>query len=491
MFAAFHIPDLPMAAAMLQNPELARIPGAILRETPEKEDVKIPLMSLNDAAWLTGIAPGWPLNRALVRCPDLVVIPRDLKTEKALHEELVQFADRFSADIEITAADTVLLDLTGTGRKHFNGLEMLPESEVELSHALAETPDLAHFAVLEPRTRGRFISTGEIGILPISLLGKLDGDPSFLPLLELLGLRTLEDYRSLRRQDLTERFGPVAGRWHDLVSAKTCRLLKLHRPPESFLQSMDFEDPLHSTESLVFVFKRLLHLMAARLAARHLAASLLVIRFTLEEGSLLREIHLPEPLSDPLALLKPIETMVESLRLLSPVVRVELDATSADPLSRQTDWARRHLANPERWADTLARLEALVGNGNVGIPESLDTHAPDSFILKDATKATEPAPWTGPNPESSIPLRRFRPALKIAVAFDPSRKRCFPPLALLGGPYPGPVVDHAGPFITSGDPWSQLGKWHRVEWDVQIESAPLLRVAYQADDRWQIEGVYS
>ncbi|RYD32916.1 MAG: hypothetical protein EOP85_21265, partial [Verrucomicrobiaceae bacterium] len=327
MFAAFHIPDLPMAAAMLRNPELAGVPGAILKETPEKEDVKISLMSLNEAAWHTGITPDWPLNRALVRCPDLVVIPRDLEMEKMLHEELVRFADHFSADIEIASPDTVLLDLAGTSRKHFNGLEMLPESEVELSHSLAETPDLAHFAVLEPRTRGRFVSTGEIGMLPILLLGKLHGDTSFLPLLELLGLRTLEDYRSLPRQDLTERFGPVAGKWHDLVSGKTCRLLKLHRPPESFLQSMDFDDPLHSTESLVFVFKRLLHLIAARLAARHLAASLLVIRFTLEEGSLSREIHLPEPFSDPQALLKPIETMVESLRLQSPVVRVELDAT--------------------------------------------------------------------------------------------------------------------------------------------------------------------
>lgn len=480
-----------MAAVMLRHPEHDGIPCAILRETPEKEDVKIPLISLNDAAWRTGIAPGWPLNRALVRCPDLVVISRDLEMEKMLHEELVRFADRFSADIEITSADTVLLDLTGTGRKHFNGLEVLPESEVGLSHALAETPDLAHFAVLEPRTRGRVISTGEIGSLPLSFLGKLEGDGSFLPLLDLLGLRTLEDYRSLRRQDLTERFGPVAGKWHDLVSAKTCRLLKLYRPPESFLQSMDFEDALHSTESLVFVFKRLLHLLAARLAVRHLAASLLVIRFTLEEGILLREIHLPEPLSDPLALLKPLETMVESLRLSSPVTRVELDVMPSDPLSRQNDWARRHLANPERWADTIARLEALVGNGNVGIPECADSHLPDTFKLKDATRATEPVPSNGPRPESSIPLRRFRPAVKIAVAFDPSRERCFPPLALLNGPYPGPVVEHHGPFIISGDPWNPLSKWHRVEWDVQIGSAPLLRVVYQAGNRWEIEGTYS
>jgi len=490
MFAAFHIADLPVVAALQPQPELSDCPCAVLRDPTDKEDGKIPLLSINAPAWQTGIAPGWPLGRAFVRCPDLKVLPRQPETEAALLLELIEFADRFTADVEITSPDTVLLDLTGTKCAHFNGLESLPNSEVEVRHALAETPDLAHFAVLEPRTRGRFISIEEIGTLPLSLLGKLEGDGRFLSLLDLLGLRTLGDYRSLRRQDLTERFGPVAGRWHDLISAKTCRLLKLHRPPESFLQSMDFDDPLHSTESLIFVFKRLLHLRAARLAARHLAASLLVIRFTLEEGSLQREIHLPEPLSDPLALLKPIETMVESLRLPSPVTSVELDATPAAPLSRQQDWTRRHLANPERWADTLARLEALVGNGNVGIPESLDSHATDSFKLNDATRAAGTTAWDGPLPESTIPLRRFRPAVKIAVAFDPSLKRCPPPLALLSGPYCGRVLEHKGPFITSGEPWNPESKWHRAEWDVLVESAPLLRITYQAGDRWEIDGAY-
>ena len=489
MFAAFHIPDLPITAALQEQPKWHEHPCAILRDPTDKDDGKIPLLSINVEAWQTGIAPGWPLNRALVRCPDLRVVFRCPEKEAALLSELIGFADRFSADVEITSPDTVLLNLAGTKRVHFEGLESLPDSEVEVCHALAETPDLAHFAVLEPHTRGRFSSIGEIGTLPLSLLGKLDGTNPFLPLLDLLGLRTLADYCQLPRQELTERFGAPAGHWHDIVSGKTCRLLKLYRPPESFLQSIDFDDAMHSSEALVFIFKRLLHVLSSRLAARHLAASVLIIRFRLEEGELGREIHLPEPLVDPMALLKPIQTLIESLALTSPVIALELDATAAFPLSRQNDWTKRQLPNPERWADTLARLEALAGSGQVGIPMPLGVHRPDAFEMRDAT-GNAPVSGNERLPNCSIPLRRFRPPLKISVAFEAGTHIHPRPLALLTGPHCGQVVASRGPFPTSGNYWNPAEKWRRVEWDIQVKDAPLLRLVYQPEDCWQLEGAY-
>ena len=109
MFAAFHIADLPVVAALQQQPESRNHPCAILRDPTDKEDGKIPLLSLNPAAWQTGIAPGWPLGRALVRCPDLRVLPRHPETEAALLLELIELADHFSADVEITSPDTVLV----------------------------------------------------------------------------------------------------------------------------------------------------------------------------------------------------------------------------------------------------------------------------------------------------------------------------------------------------------------------------------------------
>ncbi len=487
MFAAFHIPDLPTVSALREQPEWRERPCAILRESANRDDGKIPLLAINPAARHAGISAGWPLNRALVRCPDLKLLPRHRENEAMLLAELVALADRFTPDVEITAPDTVLLDLSGAKSVRLEALEALPVSEEEVCHALAETPDLAHFAVLEPRTRARLISIEEIGALPLSLLGKLEGGDRFLPLLDLLGIRTLGDFRRLPRQDLAERFGPLAGRWHDLVSGKFCRLLKLHRPPESLAQSMDFDDAVHSSEALVFIFNRLLHVLCSRLAARHLAVSVLEICLRLEEGSMRRKIRLPEPLSDPAALIKPLQTMAESLVLPSPVIGIGLDATTAFPLARQSDWTGRQMPHPERWADTLARLEGMLGSGCIGIPVPLPSHRPDAFEMRAASGGI---PVSIRPPDCSVPLRRFRPPLKIAVAFEKPANTYPRPLALLTGPHPGEVLERRGPFPMSGDGWAPGSSWQRLEWDIRVGHAPLLRLVFQPDDQWQLDGIY-
>ncbi len=487
MFAAFHLPDLPVTAALRAQPEWRGRPCAILREAAQRDDGKIPLLAINPAARQTGVSAGWPLGRALVRCPDLKLISRHPENEAALLAELVALADSLTPDVEITAPDIVLLDLSGRKTPRLEALESLPDSGEEVCHSLAETPDLAHFAVLEPRTRARLISVEEISLLPLSLLGNLEGGDRFLPLLDLLGIRTLGDFRRLPRQDLVGRFGPRAGHWHDVVSGKTCRLLKLHRPPESLAQTMDFDDAIHSSEALVFVFNRLLHVLCSRLAARHLAVSVLEIHLRLESGGLRREIRLPEPLSDPAALLKPLQTLAESLVLPAPVTGIELDAATAFPLARQSDWTGRRLPHPERWADTLARLEGMLGNGHVGVPVPSPSHRPDAFEMQAVAGGI---PISNKPPVSSIPLRRFRPPVKIAVAFESFPNDHPRPLALLTGPHPGEVLERRGPFPMSGDGWEPGNAWQRLEWDIRVDHAPLLRLVFQPEDHWQLDGIY-
>jgi protein ImuB len=252
------------------------------------------------------------------------------------------------------------------------------------------------------------------------------------------------------------------------------------------LQTVDFDDPVDSSEALLFVFNRLLHVLASRLAARHVAAGTLHIHLQLERGELRRDIHLPEPLSAPAMLLQPVQTFVESLQLPAPVTGITLDAGTAQPLARQNDWTGRQLPHPERWADTLARLQALLGTDRVGIPTPLDVHRSDAFVLRDAATAAK-ATLSNRPAACSVPLRRFRPPLKIAVAFEPASKR---PLALLSGPHCGEVLDQRGPFLTSGHQWDPALSWKRLEWDIQLQDACLLRLAWLPGNQWQLEGIY-
>lgn len=478
MFAAFHIPDFPVVAALRNQPECQGFPCAILAiRSPHELQEKLPLLALNEAARATGIHPGWPLNRALVRCPDLRILARDPAAESALRDELVFLAESLTPDVEITAADAVTLDLSG--RK-------TPVGELtHLWHARASTPDLAHLAARHAVTIGRMISPADLAPLPLGVLGSLAGNHPSLTLLKLWGLKTLGDFMKLPRQALIERLGPEVGKWHDVLHGKTCRLLRLHRPPESFAQAFDFEDAVVALDPLVFALKRLLHTLAGRLASRHLAASCLNFRLVLESGGeLARRVRLPEPQTAVEGMLAPLQTLLESIKLDAAVATLQLDAETTFATAAQREWFGRHLPQPERWAETLAKLEAMLGSGRVGIPVPPESFRPDSFTLHPAA-----VPGMGARPDCSVPLHRFRPPREIAVAYE-SRDHQPWPLALLNGPHPGEIIDRRGPFPASGNWWDPAGAWQRLEWDIQLASHHLLRLVFQTPDRWQLEGIY-
>jgi protein ImuB len=278
------------------------------------------------------------------------------------------------------------------------------------------------------------------------------------------------------------------GRWHDLLHGKTCRLLRLHRPPESFGQVFDFDDGVISLDPMIFALKRLLHTLAGRLASRHLAASRLDFRLVLESGGeMARQVRLPEPQTAVEGMLAPLQTLLESLRLESPVITLQLDAETTFATAAQREWFGRQLPQPERWAETLAKLEALLGAGRVGIPVPAESFAPDAFTLHPAAGTAVSGKLF--SPDCPVPLHRFRPAREIAVAYE-TRGRQPWPLALLNGPHPGEIIARRGPFPASGSWWEPVDAWQRLEWDLQLASGHLIRLVFQTPDHWQVEGVY-
>lgn len=491
MFAALHVPDLTVAAALKTMPEARGMPCAVLQVDPEAmvEKVKLPLQAVNELARSTGIASGWPLNRALVRCPDLKVLSPDPAGEAELMRDLIALAESLTPDLEIAGRDTLILDLSRTTSRHAARLASLELPGACLLYSKAPTPDLARLAVRHASCHGLQVSPKEIAVLPFSLLAYLPDGEGFLPLLKDWGIRLLGDFMKLPRQALTERLGLAAGAWHDLLHAKSCRLLRLHRPPESMEQTMDFEEELRSTEPLVFAFKRLLHSLSARLAARHVAVKTLRIIFHLDGGAgLLREIRLPEPRVEEEELLRPIGVLLESLKTGKGITGITLDVEIALPTAAQKDWFIRQLPRPERWTDTLAQLEGLLGPGRTGIPLPPESHRPDDFKLRSADGGS--VPESGPFlPSCSLPLRRFRPAYQVNVA-SVADARPPRPYALLTGPYRGEIVEARGPFRQSGHWWDPQAEWRRLEWDVLLANQHLLRLAFQPPDQWLIDGLY-
>lgn len=490
MFAALHIPDFPVVAALRGSSGDRQVPCGILAPGGKQADAKLPLLALNQAARATGILPGWQLNRALVRCPNLHLLSRDQTAEAEIRQQLVNLAETITPDLELTAEDSVILDLSYRRTAADVALEDLWMPNVEIWHARAASADLAHLAALHDATRGRFIAPPDLKELPLGVLTTISRDKALLPLLEVWGLRTLGDFMALPRQALCERLGPGIGQWHDLLHGKRCRLLRLHRPPESFAQSIEFEEALVSLDPVIFALKRLLHTLSGRLAARHLAARSLHLRLLLEEQpAVSRRVRFPEPQIAVEGMLSPLQAMLDSLQLAGAVSALQLDAETTFATAAQREWFGRHLPQPERWAETLSKLEAMLGPGRVGIPVPSEPFTPDAFTLQPAAGNSEPLPDRPARPECPVPLHRFRPPRPVAVAHETRGTRPLP-LALLNGPHPGEIVALRGPFPASGAWWDPDESWQRLEWDIQMASRHLLRLVFQTPDRWQLDGIY-
>jgi protein ImuB len=129
-------------------------------------------------------------------------------------------------------------------------------------------------------------------------------------------------------------------------------------------------------------------------------------------------------------------------------------------------------------------LAALLGNEQIGIPEKLNTHKPDSVRLRMPT-----FDWSGTDQAEhkplriGVPLRRYRPALPVEVQLNKEK-----PIWICGQTVTGQVRIARGPWRTSGN-WWNADRWDTQEWDVELEDGALYRLAFNTG-RWVIVGVY-
>lgn len=489
MFLALHVRDFAVVGALRALPAAGVRACGVLAGGGGRGEAR--LLAVNGVARGAGVEAGWLLSRALVRCPDLRVLERDVAAEAEVTAGLVRLADSLTPDFEVTVADGVVLDLSLRRGRVEDLLDRAEWLDGELAWAEAETPDLAHLAARHEATCGRRVIAEDLAELPLAALAGLAGgagDVAALRVLEWWGLRTLGDFVKLPRQALVERVGAAAGRWQEVLQGRRRRLLRLYRVPESLRQRHEFEDGVVAVEALGFVVRRLLQTLVARLAARHLAVCGLELRLELEGGGVVsRSLRLAEPQTSEAGMAVPVQAALEALRLEGAVVALEVDAVTTFATAAQREWFGRQLPQPERWAETLAKLEAMLGPGRVGIPVPPESFRPDDFTLHAAGGAA--VAECGYRPDSVMPLRRYRPARVVAVAHEPRAGWAWP-LALLSGPHPGRVAGWRGPFPMSGSWWDGAVGWQRLEWDVCLEDGRLLRLAHEPPDAWQVEGVY-
>ena len=168
---------------------------------------------------------------------------------------------------------------------------------------------------------------------------------------------------------------------------------------------------------------------------------------------------------------------------------MRLTATPARQPQQQLDLFQPSLRDPNRFAETLSRLEALLGAGRVGSPEVLPTHRPDAFKVAPFNPDSEPALPRDAKPpvRFGLALRRFRPPLPARIELKQELDaETLLRISAIG--IHGKIRASRGPWLASGDWWDQR-PWQRREWDIELEDGGLYRLAQQ-DDQWQVDGEY-
>ena len=231
--------------------------------------------------------------------------------------------------------------------------------------------------------------------------------------------------------------------------------------------------------------------MCARIAAHSLSVNQIQLRLKLErEADYSLTLDLPVPILDVQVFVKLLHLELSARPPVAPVERIRLELKPVEPRVTQHGLFLPASPEPEKLEITLARIRNLVGSANLGTPELIDTHRPDSFLCKVGTLACQRASAglvhdSKQGAHQKLVLRRFRPLHHAQVW----RAADGQPVRISSSKAQGRVIAYAGPWHTSGNWWTPEA-WDREEWDVET-AASLLRIHHdRRRSEWFVEGSY-
>jgi protein ImuB len=344
-----------------------------------------------------------------------------------------------------------------------------------------------------------------------------------LSILHQWGIHTLGQLAALPRDELAARLGMRAVELWERANGGTTRMLKLVSPPESFVESFEFENEIETVEPLLFILRRFLQQLATRLNAIYLVAKELRLGLRFADKSHYERIFkIPEPTNNEEILFRMLHTHLENFTSKHPITAVELEAQPSRSVRQQFGLFETALRDPMQLHETLARLVGLLGADRVGTPLLEETHRPDAFRMErfawefshpepptchperqsrdpdEVTLKLSPADAsTGARDEGvKVPLRRFRKRTKATVLLEnyrPAHVRTSEVRAGLaeiaaGRGVEGTITRQVGPFPLSGNWWDERA-WARVEWDVEIENGVIMR-CHCDEEGWALDGIY-
>lgn len=509
MFACLFVPDFPVQASLLSEPNgtrdvLNRSPVAVL----DGPSSLLKVMALNDAARKVGIEIG--MSKLQVEtCGGVLLRKRAEENEEVAQSVLLECASAFSPRVESTCPGTVILDLAGT-EKLFGSAERIcckilvcaRRLGFHLRIAIAANPDTALYSargfigitIIPAGEEAKQLAPLHVGLLPAT--------PGMLETLDGWGIQSFQALAALPSIALTERLGQEGLTLKKLAQGQIQRPLLPIEPLPEFIESYEFDDPVETLESLAFVLNRILQKICSRLVSCSLSTNELRLSLQLEVRQIQdandgeqyhRNWKLPVPTQDKNVLFTLARLDLERNTFSAPIKKLVLEAVPVKPRMAQGNLFSPPSPEAEKLEITLARIRGVIGNADangiscVGSPQLVDSHKRGAFEVQSFSSASDMQ-----NSSSAVvptvALRVFRPALETSVELTGET----PHIVRLWKQYRR-VLAASGPWCSSGN-WWNAAAWARDEWDVAlktIEGIGYYRIYLdRLRQQWFVEGVF-
>jgi protein ImuB len=496
VYACLYAREFPAQALLRLRPELREKPCVVMDGEPPVQQA----CSLTSKARGLGMVHGMTQVEAETFA-GITILRRSEKEEAAATQVLLECAGGFSPRVEErceNGAFLCVIDIAGTIGL-FGPPETLAQSLLARVRALGITACVAvssnFYAAIAVaraplRLSVRVIPTGEestaLAALPLTVLDLTEKQAETF---SLWGIRTLGMLAALPEKELISRIGQAGKRLRQLARGEMPHLFQPVEPVFALAERMELDSPIEVLDALMFVVNVLLEQMILRATARALSLASVSITLALEGGTAhTRTVRPALPANDRQLWIKLLHLDLEAHPPQAPILVVSLDAEPGTASQVQLGLFSPQLPEPSSLDVTLARIRAIVGDGNVGSAVLADTHQPDSFRMEPfSVSATEPSEL---QPASLFTaMRRIRPAEAIAVTLQDKRPRAF---VFREKRY---AVERAfGPWRASGEWWNRT-TWRCEQWDLvaRAENGAILCCCLVRDllrEQWQMAALY-
>jgi protein ImuB len=501
--ACLLVADLPLAAELRAQPELAGAPLAIAAGPGPRAA----LVSVSPEAARLGVRAGSSVAQARAVCAGLAVRVASPALARAARDALLDAAlsaapraalappasGAFAAEAAVHADASGVRALHGSEAGFAGALvERARRLGLPAVAAIASSRAIAQLAARTLAVAGR--ARGEVLVLapgaeaaflaPLSV-DLLDPDDALAEALTRFGVRRVGELARLPRRALAARLGPEALRLADLARGEgPCEPLPPPPPPRAE-EVGELEAPVDRLEALAFALRGLLSRLVARLELRGLACGDLELELALDGGGRdARRVGVGAPTGDVRVLLRLACLALEARPPEAPVAGIRLASEGRPPRRDQLDLFRPAGPSPAVLDRTLAELASLCGPGRVGSPRPADDHHPDAFHVEAFGRPSE-ADRTGA-PPPPLAARVFRPPLPARVREHGGR-----PAWIESAVLNGPILAVAGPWRTSGGWWSAEGRFALDQFDVQTADGGVARLRFDRLRRtWAVDALY-